>query len=75
MMNYSIKVSHVTIANWTNKFAPFFKQKADTFRASLDLQSDDWLADKTVVFINGEKYYLWLAIDSETRFHFNVSFN
>lgn len=32
------------------------------------IQSDDWHADETVVFINGEKYYLWLAIDSETRF-------
>ena len=32
------------------------------------IQSDDWHADETVVFINGERYYLWLAIDSETRF-------
>ena len=68
MTNSSIKVSHVTIANWTTKFAPFFKQKADKFKESLNLQSDDWHADETVVFINGEKYYLWLAIDSETRF-------
>ena len=66
MINSGIKVSHVTIASWTNKFAPFFK--ADKFKASLNLQSDDWHADETVVFINGERYYLWLAIDSETRF-------
>lgn len=63
-----IKVSHVTIASWTNKFAPFFKNKADKFKEFLDLNSDDWHADETVVFINGERYYLWLAIDSETRF-------
>ena len=63
-----IKVSHVTIASWTNKFAPFFKNKADKFKETLDLNSDDWHADETVVFINGERYYLWLAIDSETRF-------
>lgn len=25
MINSSIKVSHVTIASWTNKFVPFFK--------------------------------------------------
>ena len=68
MINSGIKVSHVTIASWTNKFAPFFKQKANKFKSSLNLQSDDWLADETVVFINGERYYLWLAIDSETRF-------
>lgn len=68
MINSGIKVSHVTIANWTNKFAPFFKQKADRFTTNLNLLSDDWHADETVVFINGQKYYLWLAIDSETRF-------
>lgn len=73
LINSGIKVSHVTIANWTNKFAPFFKLKADKFKSSLNLQSDDWHADETVVFINGEKYYLWLAIDSETRFI--LSFN
>ena len=64
----NIKVSHVTIASWVHKFAPFFKQKADSFKSQLNLQSDDWHADETVVFINGQKYYLWLAIDSETRF-------
>lgn len=68
MINSGIKVSHVTIASWTNKFAPFFKLKSDKFKESLNLQSDDWHADETVFFINGERYYLWLAIDSETRF-------
>ena len=34
----------------------------------INLQSDDWHADETVVFINGIKYYLWLVIDSETLF-------
>lgn len=68
MINSGIKVSPVTIASWTNKFAPFFKQNADKFKATLNLQSDDWHADETVVFINGERYYLCLAIDSETRF-------
>ena len=32
MINSKIKFSHVTIASWTNKFAPFFKQKADKFK-------------------------------------------
>jgi len=68
LVTQNIKVSHVTIASWTNKFAPFFKIKADKFKENLDLESDDWHADETVVFINGERYYLWLAIDSETRF-------
>ncbi|ATD55759.1 hypothetical protein BTM21_01870 [Clostridium chauvoei] len=33
MINAGIKVSHATIASWTNNFAPFFKQKADKFKA------------------------------------------
>lgn len=37
----NIKVSHVTVSSCVNKFAPFFKQKADSFKAQLNLQSDD----------------------------------
>ena len=68
MTTFNIKVSHVTVANWSNKFAPYFKLKVDKFKRQVDLQSDDWHADETVVFINGIKHYLWLVIDSETRF-------
>lgn len=68
LVSCNLKVSHVTIANWTNKFAPYFKAKADKFKTSLNLQPDDWHADEAVVFINVERYYLWLPIDSETRF-------
>lgn len=32
------------------------KQKADKFKTSLNLQYDDWNADETVVFINGERH-------------------
>ncbi len=53
---------------YRRQFAPFFKQKANSFKSQLDFKSDDWHADETVVFINGKRYYLWLAIDSETRF-------
>lgn len=67
-LSQGIKVSHVTIASWTNKFAPFFKLKSDVLKQNLNLESDDWHADETVVFIGGQRYYLWLAIDSETRF-------
>ncbi|MGM8309572.1 IS6 family transposase, partial (plasmid) [Clostridium perfringens] len=56
---YNISVSHVTIYNWVHKFAPYFKEKAKIFNSQLDLNSDDWHADETVVFINGKKYYLW----------------
>lgn len=44
-----MKVSHVTIANWSNKFAPFFKMKVDKFKHQVYLQSDDLHADEIVV--------------------------
>lgn len=34
----------------------------------LDLNSDEWYADETVVKISGVKHYLWFVVDSETRF-------
>ena len=34
----------------------------------LDLNSDEWHADETVVKIAGVKHYIWFIIDSETRF-------
>lgn len=64
----NIKMYHVTISSWTNKFAPFFKAKAEKFKNCSDIQSDDCHTNKTVIFINCEHYYMWIAIDSETKF-------
>uniref|UniRef100_UPI0018C6AC48 DDE-type integrase/transposase/recombinase n=1 Tax=Pectinatus frisingensis TaxID=865 RepID=UPI0018C6AC48 len=35
---------------------------------TLNFDSDEWHANETVVKIRGMKYYLWLVVDSETRF-------
>ena len=35
MINSGIKISHVTIASWTNKFASFFKENADKFKDTI----------------------------------------
>lgn len=34
----------------------------------LDLSSDEWHTDETVVKIASVKHYLWFVVDSETRF-------
>lgn len=34
----------------------------------LDFGSDEWHMDETVVKVAGKKHYLWLIVDSETRF-------
>ena len=65
----NIKVSHVTISKWIKKFDKYFKSISDELTKNLDLgDSDEWHADETVVRINGKKHYLWICIDSETRF-------
>ena len=70
-LNHQVKVSHVTIAAWTKKFAPIFDAIAKSKESSINLNSDEWHADETVVKINGQRYYLWVLIDSETRFVIN----
>ena len=67
-INNGIRVSHVTIASWAKKFAPLFHSIAAKLHCSINLNSDEWHADETVVKINGKKYYIWFVIDSETRF-------
>ena len=65
---FNIKVSHTTIANWCTRFAPLFDNMRLQLLPMLDLSSDEWHADETVVKIAGVKHYLWLVVDSETRF-------
>ncbi len=65
---FNVKVSHVTIANWTKKFATYFKLKSDRLLEDVNLSdSHEWHADETVVFINGKRHYLWLVIDPKSR--------
>ena len=65
---FNIRVSHTTISNWSKNFAPLFDNMRLELLPMLNLNSDEWHADETVVKINGSKYYLWFVIDSETRF-------
>ena len=64
----NVRVSHTTISNWCTNFAPMFQNIAIQLIPALNFNSDEWHADETVVKILGEKYYLWLILDSETRF-------
>ena len=64
----NVQVSHTTISNWCTHFAPMFQNIAIQLIPALNFNSDEWHADETVVKIQGVKYYLWLILDSETRF-------
>lgn len=61
---YGIRVSPVSVYKWTVKFAFLFSAKAASRTLNV---SDEWHLDETVVKIAGKKYYLWVALCSETR--------
>jgi transposase-like protein len=65
---FNIKVSHTTISNWSTNFAPLFDDMRIRLMPLLDLNSDKWHVDETVVKIAGVKHYIWVVVDSETRF-------
>ncbi len=66
--SFNIKVSHTTVSNWCVRFAPLFYDMRLKFLPLLDFSSDEWHADETVVKVAGVKHYLWLVVNSETRF-------
>ncbi len=61
---YGVDKSAATIHRWVTKIARALKEIAEKFEIKV---GDKWLADETVVKINGEPKYLWSIMDSETR--------
>ncbi len=62
-----IDVSHETIRFWWNRFGPMFaaeirRNRIDRMRAFSNWQ---WHVDELFVKINGERHYLWRAVDHE----------
>jgi putative transposase len=62
-----IDVSHETVRFWWNRFGPMFaaeirRKRVDQMRAFSDWR---WHVDELFVKINGERHYLWRAVDHE----------
>lgn len=62
-----IDVSHETIRFWWNRFGPMFaaeirKKRVQHLRAYSNWQ---WHLDEVFVKVNGERHYLWRAVDHE----------
>ena len=62
-----IEVSHETIRFWWNRFGPIFaaeirKERMDRMRPFSGWR---WHLDEVFVKINGERHYLWRAVDQE----------
>src|SRR6056297_3139356 len=62
-----IEVSHETVRYWWNRFGPMFaaeirRNRVSRMRAFSNWQ---WHLDEVFVKINGERHYLWRAVDHE----------
>ncbi|WP_170343030.1 IS6 family transposase [Ruegeria arenilitoris] len=62
-----IDVSHETIRFWWNRFGPMFaseirRRRAERLRSGRQWQ---WHVDEVFVKINGERHYMWRAVDHE----------
>jgi putative transposase len=62
-----IEISHETVRFWWNRFGPMFadeirRKRAEKMRAFSNWR---WHVDEVFVKINGERHYLWRAVDHE----------
>ena len=62
-----IDISHETVRFWWNRFGPMFaaeirRKRVEHLRAHSNWQ---WHLDEVFVKINGERHYLWRAVDHE----------
>jgi len=62
-----IEISHETVRFWWNRFGPLVaaeirQQRVERMRA---FSSWRWHVDEVFVKINGERHYLWRAVDHE----------
>jgi putative transposase len=60
-----VDICHETVRFWWNRFGPMFA--AEIRRQHVDRQGGfrHWHLDEMVVKINGDKHYLWRAVDHE----------
>lgn len=57
-----IIVAHKTACAWAEKFG---RQYANTIRRRTPRPRDKWRLDEVVVTINGERHFLWRAVDQD----------
>jgi putative transposase len=57
-----VVVSYETIRQWCQKFGPHYARR---FRSKNGRLGDLWHLDELFVNIQGERYYLWRAVDQD----------
>ncbi len=60
-----IKVSHVTVLKWLNKYTKLMTEYLQKMKPNV---SDTWRADEMYIKVSGNLKYLFAMMDDETRF-------
>ncbi|MCZ7383382.1 MAG: DDE-type integrase/transposase/recombinase [Candidatus Methanoperedens sp.] len=60
-----VKVSHVAVYNWIEKYTNLMKQYMDKLKPNV---GDTWRADEVFVKFSGNMKYLFALMDDETRY-------
>ena len=62
-----VEVSHETVRFWWNRFGPMFASEITRKRRNQARSHSNWQwhLDEVFVKINGERHYLWRAVDHE----------
>jgi len=58
-------ISDVTVLNWVNRFTDLAIKEAKNYKPDV---GSVWVADETVLDIDGKNIWLWDIIDTKTRF-------
>ncbi|MGJ3495780.1 DDE-type integrase/transposase/recombinase [Piscirickettsia salmonis] len=62
MAKRGLRVSYESLRRWCKKFA---RPLTHQLRKKETKRSDKWHLDEMTIKINGDKYVLWRAVDSE----------
>ena len=62
MAERGVIVSYEAIRGWCAKFGPEYARRARRRRGQL---GDTWLLDEVFVTIQGQRHYLWRAVDQD----------
>jgi len=65
IQQHSDYISDVTVLNWVNRFTDLAVNEAEKYKPDV---GSIWVADETVLDIDGKNIWLWDIIDSKTRF-------
>lgn len=62
-----VDICHETVRKWVNRFGPMFASKIRSRRVQAMRQHSHWRwhLDEVSVRVNGERRYLWRAVDHE----------